>query len=207
MRLWLEVTSQSICPKHIDSVKYVKMSVIFYNHSLSVNVHRAEVTARTTRLEQTMVFPSVPPLKGTSQPMDVKNRCSQWRCPVRTLVFLLCPSDSCCGEASVHANARVCDTKKFHYLPSRVCCDSEKEREGGGDHHTMLSWGQQGGSAMSQNGSRKENCHSSNPPMSSVYSTHTLILRARPDPFFSFTVQLASTSVVLCRDLAPSCFR
>ncbi|CAB1456759.1 unnamed protein product [Pleuronectes platessa] len=38
---------------------------------------RVEVTPGTPRLEQTMVIPSVPPLKRTSQAMDVKNRCSQ----------------------------------------------------------------------------------------------------------------------------------
>lgn len=149
-----------------------------------------------------MLIAGAAPLSRSSLTVDMKNRCLQWRCLlVRTLVFY-----SVAKAAAVVRHHRMPMPglwyKEIPLSPHLLSAVTEDWGGGGSPYHTVLRPARR--QRYESECSRKENCHSSNPPISSVYGTRAYF-KSRTGSFFA--VQLASRTEVPRRDLAYSCLR
>lgn len=164
------------------------LSVCLFSQCLSSNPH--PTPQRTTRLERTRDGDHQRgiPQKDITGPghggqmfaVKVPSACSS---------SPFCGSDSCCGRASVHASAGPVKQRNS-ILPHLLSAVTERRKP---PYHAVVRPGRR--ENHESDWRRKENCHSPNPPLSLVDSSHTY--------FKSKTCSLFSWN--LCRGLVSFC--
>lgn len=110
----------------------------------------------------------------TSPTMSTEDKSLQWRCLACTFTFSVVQL-----VAVFRRQCMLLLELGYKEIPlSLISCLLWWR---GRNHHTVLSWGLEGGESYESERRRKENCHSSNPPISLQKQLAHLFLKARAD--------------------------
>lgn len=166
--LWFEVTAQSVF--FIKTLQWVVMpfvtAVCFFSISIHLKTRHHE--------DHRMVFSCMTSLRRTSPTMSTEDKSLQWRCLACTFTFSVLQL--------VAVFRRQCmPLLELGYKEIPLSLISCLLWWRGRNHHTVLSWGLEGGESYESERRRKENCHSSNPPISLQRQLAHLFLKARAD--------------------------